>query len=76
MQKEIAERSRSDLEKEPVYKDSIVTEITPFKNFYVAEDYHKNYFEKHHNAAYCNFVIVCPYFHIIPVCTCSRLGFE
>lgn len=57
MQKEIAERSRNDLEKEDVYKDSIVTEITPYKNFYVAEDYHKNYFEKHHDAPYCNFVI-------------------
>ncbi len=47
MQKEIAERSRNDLEKEGVYKDSIVTEITPFKNFYVAENYHKNYYDKH-----------------------------
>lgn len=58
MQKETAERSRNDLEKEHVYKDSIVTEITPFKNFYVAEDYHKNYYEKHQDAPYCNFVIV------------------
>jgi peptide-methionine (S)-S-oxide reductase len=57
MQKEIAERSRNDLEKENVYNDSIVTEITPFKNFYVAEDYHKNYYEKHQDAPYCNFVI-------------------
>jgi peptide-methionine (S)-S-oxide reductase len=57
MQKETAERSRNDLEKEHVYKDSIVTEITPFKNFYVAEDYHKNYYEKHQDAPYCNFVI-------------------
>ncbi len=56
-QKEIAERSRNELEKENVYNDSIVTEITPFKNFYVAEDYHKNYYEKHHDTPYCNFVI-------------------
>jgi len=56
-QKEIAERSRNELEKENVYNDSIVTEITPFKNFYVAEDYHKNYYEKHHDVPYCNFVI-------------------
>jgi peptide-methionine (S)-S-oxide reductase len=32
-QKEIAEKSKKDLEKEGVYKDSIVTEITPFKDF-------------------------------------------
>ena len=56
-QKEIAENSKKELEKEGVYKDPIVTEITAFKNFYVAEDYHKNYYEKHQNAPYCNFVI-------------------
>jgi peptide-methionine (S)-S-oxide reductase len=33
-----------------------VTEITPFKNFYVAEDYHKNYYEKQ-DAPYCSLVI-------------------
>jgi peptide-methionine (S)-S-oxide reductase len=39
-QKEIAEESKRELEKD-VYKDPVVTEITPFRNFYVAEDYHK-----------------------------------
>ena len=56
-QKEIAEKSKKDLEKENVYKKPIVTEITPFKNFYVAEDYHKDYYENHKNDPYCNFVI-------------------
>jgi peptide-methionine (S)-S-oxide reductase len=56
-QKELAEKSKKELEEEGVYKDSIVTEITPFKNFYVAEDYHKNYYESHKDAPYCNFVI-------------------
>ena len=56
-QKEIAEKSKKDLEKENVYKDPIVTEITPFKNFYVAEDYHKDYYENHKDDPYCNFVI-------------------
>jgi peptide-methionine (S)-S-oxide reductase len=32
-QKEIAETSKRDLEKTGVYKNPIVTEITPFKNF-------------------------------------------
>ena len=56
-QKELAEKSKRDLEKAGVYKNPIVTEITPFKNFYVAEDYHKDYYEKHQNAPYCSFVI-------------------
>lgn len=56
-QKEIAEKSKKDLEKENVYKKPIVTEITPFKNFYVAEDYHKDYYENHKDSAYCNFTI-------------------
>jgi peptide-methionine (S)-S-oxide reductase len=56
-QKELAEKSKKELEKEGVYKDPIVTEITPFKNFYVAEDYHKNYYEEHQDAPYCDFVI-------------------
>jgi peptide-methionine (S)-S-oxide reductase len=56
-QKEIAEKSKKELEKEGLYKDSIVTEITPFRNFYVAEDYHKNYYENHRDAPYCNFII-------------------
>jgi peptide-methionine (S)-S-oxide reductase len=56
-QKEIAEKSKSDLENAGIYKNLIVTEIIPFKNFYVAEDYHENYYESHRNAAYCSFVI-------------------
>ncbi len=56
-QKEIAEKSKRELEKEDVYKDPIVTEITPFRNFYVAEDYHKNYYENNQSAQYFNFVI-------------------
>jgi peptide-methionine (S)-S-oxide reductase len=56
-QKQIAEKSKEALEKEVLYKDPIVTEITPFTNFYIAEDYHKNYFDRNSNASYCNFVI-------------------
>jgi peptide-methionine (S)-S-oxide reductase len=56
-QKEIAEKSKRGLEKEGVYKNPIVTEITPFKNFYVAEDYHKNYYENNQDVPYCSVVI-------------------
>lgn len=56
-QKNIAEKSRSEFEKEKIFKDPIITEIIPFTNFYVAEDYHKNYFERNKNAPYCTFII-------------------
>lgn len=56
-QREIAENSKRELEEEGIYNDPIVTEITPFKNFYTAEDYHKKYYENHQDAQYCRFVI-------------------
>ena len=39
------------------FKRAIVTQVLPFKNFYPAEDYHRNYYEKNAGAAYCRFVI-------------------
>lgn len=56
-QKKIAEKSKMNFEKEGIYKEKIVTEIIPFTNFYVAEDYHKNYYEKHKNDLYCDITI-------------------
>ena len=56
-QKEIAEEYRRELENEGVYKNPIVTEITPFNSFYVAEDYHKNYYDEHRDAPYCSYII-------------------
>jgi peptide-methionine (S)-S-oxide reductase len=56
-QKEIAEQSKKEIEDSKLYDKPIVTEIIPFTNFYIAEDYHKNYFETHKNAPYCNAVI-------------------
>jgi peptide-methionine (S)-S-oxide reductase len=56
-QKEIAEKSKRDLENEGAYKDPVVTEIAPFSGFYVAEDYHKNYYDEHRDAPYCSYII-------------------
>ncbi len=56
-QKEKAELYKSELDKSGVWKDPIVTEISPLTNFYEAEDYHHHYFEKHPYQGYCNFVI-------------------
>jgi peptide-methionine (S)-S-oxide reductase len=46
-QKETAEKLKAELEKERFYIEPIVTEISPLRNFYAAEDYHKNYYEDH-----------------------------
>ncbi|MBW6497597.1 MAG: peptide-methionine (S)-S-oxide reductase MsrA [Bacteroidales bacterium] len=57
-QKELAEKAKEALDKEKIWNDPIVTEITEFKAFYKAEDYHQNYFANNPNQAYCQFVIV------------------
>jgi peptide-methionine (S)-S-oxide reductase len=56
-QKETAEKLKAELEKERFYTEPIVTEISPLRNFYAAEDYHKNYYEDHQDIPYCNITI-------------------
>lgn len=56
-QKKIAEESKKELEKSGVYKDSVVTEIVPFTNFYPAEKEQQNFEENYANSPYCYFVI-------------------
>lgn len=36
---------------------NIVTQLKPAPTFYVAEDYHQNFYEKNPNQGYCNFAI-------------------
>ena len=45
------------VENEKVYPDKIVTEIVPLVKFYVAEDYHNDYFEKNPTQPYCTYVV-------------------
>lgn len=56
-QKQIAEKVRSDIEKSAMFKNKVVTEIIPFKNFYEAENYHKNYYDSNRSQPYCQLVI-------------------
>ena len=56
-QKELAEKYKKQLNASGAYDDPIVTEITPFANFYKAEDYHQNYFNENGDQPYCRFVI-------------------
>ncbi len=56
-QKQIAEDFLKTLNDEKVFPDPIVTEITPFTNFYPAEDYHQDYFELNGEQPYCKAVV-------------------
>ena len=56
-QKKIAEDIINQFNTEQVYNNPIVTEVTPFDIFYVAEDYHKNYYELNTNQPYCQLVV-------------------
>ena len=56
-QKSTAEDVIGELTTEKTFDSPIVTEIVPFKAFYKAEDYHKDYFKKHPDQPYCRVVI-------------------
>lgn len=55
-QKEIAERMKKEFAP-TIWDDPIVTEISPSADFYIAEDYHQNYFKDNPNQGYCRIVI-------------------
>lgn len=40
-----------------VWDDPIVTELTLAPMFYIAEEYHQNYFRQHPNQGYCSIVV-------------------
>jgi peptide-methionine (S)-S-oxide reductase len=56
-QKQLAQEYREKLNKAGVWPDPVVTEISPFKNFYPAEKYHQEYYRNNPSAGYCQFVI-------------------
>lgn len=56
-QKEKAEKMIESLSKAAVFDSTIVTEVVPAERFWIAEDYHKNYFELNPQNPYCAAVI-------------------
>jgi len=56
-QRAIAEKLVDDLNKDRLWKNPIVTQIVPLDTFYPAEDYHREYFSRHPEQAYCQVVI-------------------
>ena len=56
-QKEIAKQVIDDIENSKIFNVSIVTQLEPFKEFFRAEDYHRDYYKKNSNQPYCKLVI-------------------
>jgi peptide-methionine (S)-S-oxide reductase len=56
-QKSIAEQVIRELQDERLYRKPFVTQVVPFQAFYPAEEYHRNYFERNPERAYCQMVI-------------------
>ena len=56
-QQRIAEQSLKRADQSGMYVNPIVTEILPFSTFYLAEDYHQDYYRINPNAPYCRLVI-------------------
>ncbi len=56
-QKKLAEQYKTQLETSRIFKNPIVTEISPLPEFYKAEDYHQDYYELNQSQGYCQYVI-------------------
>ena len=56
-QRQEATAYQQQLDQSGVFAQPIVTEITQYKNFYPAENYHQDYFELHARQPYCQHVV-------------------
>ena len=56
-QKEISEKVIATLNKEKAFAKPIVTKVTAFDKFYIAEDYHQEYYQLNKTQPYCQAVI-------------------
>ena len=56
-QKTIADEVIRELSAQKLWADPIVTEVTPLSEFYPAEGYHQEYYERNPNQGYCQAVV-------------------
>jgi peptide-methionine (S)-S-oxide reductase len=56
-QKTIAEDYIKRLNSEKAFDNPVVTEVSPLDKFYVAEDYHQNYYNNNKSQGYCMMVV-------------------
>ena len=57
LQKDAALQYIQQIQKSKLFEKTIVTQVAPLQNFYIAEDYHHDYFKKNSNQPYCQLVI-------------------
>ena len=57
-QKILAEKYKKELDGSGAWNNPIVTEISPYKNFYRAEEYHQDYYKLNADNPYSTFVIL------------------
>ena len=56
-QKKVAEEVIAAMNEAHIWPNPIVTEVTPIDHFYIAEDYHQEYFAHNGGQPYCQVVI-------------------
>jgi peptide-methionine (S)-S-oxide reductase len=56
-QEKIAREMINEFETAKIWSAPIVTELAPFKVFYLAEEYHQEYFKRNPDQMYCSVVI-------------------
>jgi peptide-methionine (S)-S-oxide reductase len=56
-QRSAAQEIVRELDSEKIWPDPIVTEVRPAETFYVAEDYHQDYFRNNPNQPYCAYIV-------------------
>ncbi len=57
IQREKAEHYKKALDASGAWNNPIVTEISPFTEFYKAEEPHQNYYKDNINAPYCQYIV-------------------
>jgi peptide-methionine (S)-S-oxide reductase len=56
-QKTEIEKFIGKISSEKIYNAPVVTEVAPYRNFYEAEQYHKDYYKNNQSQPYCQLVI-------------------
>lgn len=56
-QRRLAQQAITELDEEHLWPDPVVTAVEPVSPFYVAEDYHQNYFASNPTQPYCQFIV-------------------